>query len=165
MARQPMRWLTLGLVLLSCRQDEPYGGAFDVPVDAAILAEADGPFTEPVALVANAHGGKIAMLALKSGQFVVDDHSAGFLRGNWLPTGGARVLSSVAVWAPERFEVYAFAGDRHFEQLVQVPWVVGQQTRKLDGATRAFPVEEGPSSTAPCLVPAGTTWDLSLIHI
>lgn len=159
MARQPL--IALGLVAaLGCRDDELYEGAFDLPVAAAVLPTERGPFLEPVGLVANGHGGQIATLALKQGRFLADDPSASFLRGNWIPIGQARTLSGVAVWAPERFDVHVFAGDRRYAQLVQVPWIVGSESLTVGGTERVFPVEREPEVVgAPCFVPAGTVWD------
>lgn len=160
MARQPLIALCACLVVApGCRDDELYEGAFDLPVAVAVLPTDRGPFLEPVGLAANGHGGQIATLALKQGRFLADDPSASFLRGNWIPTGQARVLSGVAVWAPSRFDVHVFAGDRHFEQLVQVPWIVGSETLSVGGEDRVFPVERPPEAGQPCFVPAGTAWD------
>lgn len=158
MARQPLI-LLVGLSLLGCRDDELYEGAFDLPVGADVLETANGPFTEPIALVANGHGGQIATLALKQGRFLTDDPSASYLRGNWIPTGGNRVLSSVAIWAPDRFDVQAFAGDRAYGQLVQVPWIVGSEVVDAGDSSLVFPIEEGPTwGEDACFLPAGSTW-------
>ncbi|NCG19936.1 MAG: hypothetical protein GWP91_13080 [Rhodobacterales bacterium] len=165
MARQPVvsALLLAAVFTTGCRNDLAYEGAFDVPIGVAVLPTHQGPFDEPIGLVANAHGGQIATLALKQGRFVTDDVSASFLRGNWIPTGGARVLSSVAVWSPSTFDIQVFAGDRAYQQLVQVPWIVGSQTKTVGpvGAKQSVevPLEEGPTSGSACFVPAGATFD------
>jgi hypothetical protein len=123
-----------------CRDDELYAGAFDMPTAAAVLhPDEGGPMAahEPVGFVANGIGGRIVLLALKQGRFLTDDASASFLRTNDLPTGGLRLLSSVAPYAPRPYDVQVFAGDTAFEQLVMVPWVTGYET--VEG--RVQPVE------------------------
>jgi hypothetical protein len=161
--QQVMRGTTLALLgclaVLGCRDDPPYEGAFDLPIAIDVLPTALGPYSEPVGFAANGHGGEIATLALKQGRFLTDDPTASFLRGNWIPTGGNRVLSSVAVYAPSPFDVRLFAGDRAYGHLVQVPWIVGSKDRTLDGEDRTFPVEQGPEAGPICFVPAGQTWD------
>ena len=144
MDRQPV---ALAVALLSvaalgaCRDDELYAGAFEMPTAAAVLDPvAGGPFAahEPAGLVANGIGGRIVLLALKQGRFLTDDDTASFLRSNDLPTGGLRLLTSVAPYAPSTYQVDVFAGDAHFEQLVEVPWIVGYD--ELEGG-RTVPVE------------------------
>lgn len=161
MAGKPMshrsRIAVLGAaaLLCGCADDPPYEGAFDVPVALAALPADLSPFDETIGVVANAHGGSIAPLALKQGRFLTEDPSASFLRGNWIPTGGARVLSSVAIYAPEPYALTLFAGDRHQGQLVEVPWIVGRETVALpDGGSVDAPVEVDPTFTEPCFLPA-----------
>jgi hypothetical protein len=123
------------LVAAACKDILPYEGAFDVPVAASILPTESGPFTEPIGFVANAHGGQISLLALKQGRFVTDDPTASFLRTNPLPTGSARLLTSTAVWAePDSERIYVFAGDKAYDTLVRVPYIVRV-------AKDGFPVE------------------------
>ncbi len=125
--------MRLGVVALAlvagCRKNEPYDGAFREPVAAAVLSGELGPNAdqEPVGFVANGVGGRIVALALKQGRFVTDDATASWLRTNDLPTGGLRLLTSVAPYAPDPYEVSLFAGDAAFAQLVEVPWVVGSE--------------------------------------
>ncbi len=137
--------LILALVMASaCKEPPGYEGAFDVPVAAGILATEDGPFTEPVGFVANAHGGQINQLALKQGRFLTDDATASFLRTNPLPTGSARLLTSAAAWPePDSEKIFVFAGDKAYKTLVRVPYIV---SIGKDG----FPVEgwEDPESGA-----------------
>lgn len=136
MAREPLnrparrRWLGSAAALLivagGCRDDLPYEGAFDMPVAAAVLQpEVGGPFQEPVGFVANGIGGNLIPLDLKTGRFLTDDPTASFLRTNWLPTGGNRLLSSVVAYAPAADQVTLFAGDRASATLLRVPYVVG----------------------------------------
>lgn len=114
------------LALAGCPEDAVYEGAFDMPVDAAVLPpEVGGPFEEPIGYVANGIGGQITPLSLKQGLFLADDPIASFLRGAALPTGGARLLESVATWSPDEATVHVFAGDLAFEQLLRVPHVIG----------------------------------------
>ncbi len=125
---------------MGCRDDELYDGAFEMPVAAAVLhPDAGGPSAahEPVGFVANGIGGRIVLLALKQGRFLNDDDTAAFLRTNDLPTGGLRLLTSVAAYAPHPYDVQVFAGDARFEQLVMVPWVIGWETVEQ----RVVPVE------------------------
>ena len=139
-SRPSASWFAAALVALGCRNDLPYEGAFIVPTAAAVLhPEVGGPTAdhEPVGFVANGIGGRIVLLALKQGRFLNDDPTASFLRTNDLPTGGLRLLQSIAVYAPEPFDVVAFAGDAAFDQLVEVPWIVGSEV--VDG--REVPVE------------------------
>lgn len=130
-----MKFLALALLLAACRTDSRYEGAFDLPVAAAVLQpEVGGPFDQPVGFVANAVGGHIVPLDLKYGRFLTDDPTASFLRTNWLPTGGARALGAIAVYAPTPDRVTVYAADRAFETLLRVPYVVG-----LDAS--GFPIE------------------------
>ena len=121
----PAAWVALALVSSSCKEIPLYEGAFDVPVAAGILKTENGPFTEPVGFVANAHGGQINLLALKQGRFLTDDATASFLRTNPLPTGTERLLTSAAAWAePDTDRVFVYAGDRAFPSLIRVPYIV-----------------------------------------
>ncbi|MBT3217909.1 MAG: hypothetical protein HN348_02350 [Proteobacteria bacterium] len=122
-------WLLIGLcstlVLGSCKNNKEAPTAFDLPVAAAVLQpETGGPFAEPIGFVANGHHGQIVQLALKQGRFLTDDPTVSFLRTNHLPTGRARLLTSVAVWAPTPGYVQLFAGDQAFENLIQLPYIV-----------------------------------------
>jgi hypothetical protein len=141
----PLAFLALAM---ACRKPPPYDGAFEVPVAAAVLQpELGSPWSEPVGYVANARGGQIVPLALKHGTFLTDDDFVSFLPSNELPTGGARVLDSVATWAsPECADarqpgapldsdcrVTVFAGDSHNATMVEVPHVI-----RIEGG---FPVE------------------------
>lgn len=132
---------------LGCRQEEPYGGAFDLPVAVAVLQpEVGGPFEEPIAFVANGHDGQIVPLALKQGRFLNDDPTASFLRANPLPTGGRRLLTSVAVTATSTDDVTVWAGDRAFGRLLRVPYIVDCATDPdpaCDDAVAGAPVEHG----------------------
>lgn len=134
MARQLVIRPVLLLGLAGCAEELPYEGAFDMPTGVTVLSPAHGPFEQPVGFVANGVGGQIVQLDLKYGRFLTDDPTASFLRGNFLPTGGARMLTDVAAWAPTPSEVTLFAADRAFSTLVRVPYVIG-----LDD--RGFPIE------------------------
>ncbi len=138
MDREQVRLLHTALVLVgplallgACNDDEIYTGAFRQPVAAAVLPAELGPSAdhEPIGLVANGVGGRIVPIALKQGRFLNDDTTASFLRTNDLPTGGLRLLTSVAAYAPDPYEVSVFAGDAAFSQLVEVPWVVGSEEK------------------------------------
>lgn len=154
MARQPLTGIAgcslLASVLVAgaCRKDPPYEGVFAIPVAAGVLQpEGGSPWSEPVAYVANARGGRIVPLLLQQGVFLHDDPFASFLPATPLPTGGARALGAVAAWAsPECADarqpgagadldcrVSVFAGDAAWATLVEVQHVL----RIEDG----FPVE------------------------
>ncbi|HHO51597.1 MAG TPA: hypothetical protein ENK18_12165 [Deltaproteobacteria bacterium] len=129
MAHQPLIPCVLPPLLLvvsaGCPNPEPYGGAFDVPIAVAVLQpELGGPFQEPVGFVANGHGGQIVQLALKQGRFLTDDPTASFLRTHQLATGDDRLLTSLAIYAPDTTEVTVFAGDRAFGRLLRVPYLI-----------------------------------------
>ena len=129
----------LALSLGACRDDDRYEGAFDLPTAAAVLQpELAGPFEEPVGFVANGIGGQITPLALKQGRMLTDDRVAAFQRTNPLPTGAARLLSGIAVYAPADDQIDLFVGDRTYSQLLRVPYVDGLDD---DG----FPVEVEPT--------------------
>jgi len=133
--------VTSAIAAAGCQDDEPYAGAFDAPAAAAVLdPTVGGPAAahEPVGFVANGVGGRIVMLALKQGRFLTDDDTASFLRTSDLPTGGLRLLTSVAPYAPSTYQVDVFAGDARFEHLVEVPWVVGFEEQE---GGRVVPVE------------------------
>ncbi len=156
MARQPLTARAVRLAVAgaaisaalvgACRNDEPYEGAFDTPIAAAVLQperergngvvlpERPGPFDEPIAFVANAHGGRIVPLALKQGQILNDDATASFLRTNTLPTGGLRLLTSVAVVAPSPRQIDVYAGDRAYGRLLRVPYIVDCEAPDPDPA-------------------------------
>jgi hypothetical protein len=110
-------------LLLACKDPEPYEGAFDLPTAAAVLPVEMGPFTEPIGYVANGIGGLINNLALKQGNFLVQDPTASYLDGHALPTGRARSLSSVAAWG-DGTSTWVFAGDRRFGQILAIPHIV-----------------------------------------
>ncbi|MFT4623095.1 MAG: hypothetical protein ACI8PZ_001751 [Myxococcota bacterium] len=134
----------LSVLLVGCRGEPPYEGAFEVPVAADVLGmDRASPFSEPIGFVASGTSGQISILALKQGRFLTDDDTAGFLRGNPLATGQGRVLSGVAVYAPSRYRVEVFATDRAYEELVRVPYIVDfedgscfvNETNTRDGCT------------------------------
>jgi hypothetical protein len=161
-ARQP---LILIAWLAACREDEPYDGSFEVPVAAGVLQpERGSPWVEPVAYVANGVGGQIVPLLAKKGTFLVDDTYASFLPSRQLPTGGARALQSVAVWASPACadarapdapavvdcQVTVWAGDaRDGGSLVEVPHVLRVEA--------GFPVEGWTDVDGEHL--DGATWD------
>jgi hypothetical protein len=121
-----MRWFLPFLILTSCKTEELFTGLFDLPAGAAVLHPSDAsPWDEPIGLIANGHFGEIVQLALKQGRYVTDDPTVSFLRTNPLPTGRSRLLSSVAPWAVNKGDVRVFAGDRRFEQLVELAWITG----------------------------------------
>ncbi len=123
MARQSL--IALLIAVGACVPVEPYTGAFDLPVAVAVLQPEDGgPFLEPVGFVANHHGGQIVPLALKQGRFLTEDSSVSFLRGNPIPTGALRLLTSVAATAPTVDEVTLWAGDTRFGTLLRLPWLL-----------------------------------------
>ncbi|MCB9667931.1 MAG: hypothetical protein H6736_02115 [Alphaproteobacteria bacterium] len=136
--------MTVLLVLLAgCRQWPDYAGAFDVPTALGVLQpEIGAPFTEPVGVVGSLHGGQIAMLALKQGRFLTDDPTVAFLRGNQLATGQRRLLGGVLPYAHPDGTVTVFAFDRAYQQVIEVPWIVG-----FDDA--GFPIEPATTVSAP----------------
>lgn len=149
MAQKP---LTLACLLVcACNRAPVYEGAFQLPVAAAVLQpEVGGPFQEPVGFVANGHGGQIIPLALKQGRFLTDDPTASFLRTNPLPTGGLRVLTSVAVTSPTLREVTLWAGDALTGSLLKVPYLYDCQLPQNEtrpecesAAQTDLPVEQG----------------------
>lgn len=149
MAGEPMRPALLTLAVLAmagCTDDTTSSSTLEVPSGVAVLQDGDtSPFEEPIGYVASEHGGRIVMLALKQGRYLTDDPTASFLRAAWLPTGEARLLADVEVWAPELGTIDVFAADKATERLLRVPHVVS-----LDEAGR--PVEYPPSHDAPTLV-------------
>lgn len=147
MARQPVIPALLVLAA-ACRQEEPYGGAFDLPIATAVLQPEDGgPFEEPIGFVANGHGGQIVPLALKQGRFLNDDPTVSFLRTNPLATGGERLITSIAVTTPSPDEVTLWAGDRDQGTLLRVPYLLDcaldPEARECAEAVAGAPVEHG----------------------
>ncbi len=127
--------LLLVLLAGACRTWPDYAGAFDVPAALGVLQpERGGPFTEPIGFVGSLHGGQIATLALKQGRFLTDDPTAAFLQGNPLPTGQRRLLAGLFPYAHPDATVTVFAFDRAYQQVVEIPWIVG-----FDEA--GFPIE------------------------
>jgi hypothetical protein len=134
MDRQPL--IAAILLVGACRVDPPYEGAFEIPVAAGILQPEPGsPFDEPVAYVANGHGGQIVPILLKQGTFLVDDKTVSFLPANQLATGARRVLTSAAAYATPQCaqitagagaaecQVVVFAGDAWRGTLLEVPHI------------------------------------------
>ncbi len=120
-----MKRLSVLFLLAACRKDSPYEGAFLQPVGVAVVdPDAGGPFREPIGYIANAHGGEIVPLALKSGRFLTDDTQASFLRSAPLATGGSRALGAIAAVTPDDHTVTVFAGDARFSRLLRVRHVV-----------------------------------------
>lgn len=137
----------IALVLGGCPTREPYDGAFQLPVAAAVLQpEVGGPFQEPVGFVANGHGGEIIPLALKQGRFLSDDPTISFLRTNPLATGALRRLTSVAVVAPTLNEVTLWAGDELTGSLLRIPYLydceLTPERRECEDALFGAPVEQ-----------------------
>lgn len=122
------------LVAVGCSTEREYDGAFALPSAATITEPgAETAFSESIAYVANRIGGQIRPLAAESGRFLTDDPTASFFRGSPLPTGQARVITSVAAYTPSPDQLTVYAADQRFGMLLQVPHVVG-----LDGG---FPIE------------------------
>lgn len=118
----------MGLALLSagCTQLERYEGAFAVPNGLAVTPDGGhGPFSEPIAYVANLASGQVHALATRQGRFVNERPTGAFLRGNPLPLGRGRVVHSLAAWSPEPELLSVYAADQAFGQLVEVPHIVG----------------------------------------
>ncbi len=111
------------LLLAGCPEPELYEGAFDLPTAAGVLPVEQGPFKEPIAYVSNGVGGLVNNIALKSGNFLVQDPTAAYLDGHALPTGAARSLSSVAAWG-NGVSTAAIVGDRRYGQILAVPHIV-----------------------------------------
>jgi len=143
--------LPLGLVLslaVACRDDEPWEGNFDLPSAGAVLQnEVGGPFEEPVGYAASAHGGQIAILALKQGRYLTDDDTASFVSAPPLATGRNRVIGGLATYAPDEQNTVVYAADRAYGQVLRIPHVVG-----LD--PNGVPKRVMPTATEP----ASTTW-------
>lgn len=114
------------LLSLACQDTRLVSGTFDAPTGVALLDPARGsPFSEPVALVANARSGTIVALDLKRGIFATDDPGASFLRAQDIPTGSSRILGDLVAFSPGDGTVTLFTADAFSERLVQVPYVVG----------------------------------------
>ncbi|MCB9762873.1 MAG: hypothetical protein H6739_23940 [Alphaproteobacteria bacterium] len=119
----------LPLLLFACEDTSVSEGTFDGPTGAAVLhPDQGGPFYEPVAVVANSRSGTLIPLDVKHGLLVADDPAAPFLRGSPIPTGAARILGDLVIWAPDTQTVTLFAADARTETLIEVPWIIGQET-------------------------------------
>ncbi|MFK7929320.1 MAG: hypothetical protein AB8H79_14090 [Myxococcota bacterium] len=151
-----IRQLSLLLLLAAgCRNELEYEGAFTVPSAGAITEPgAQTPFSEAIAYVSNRIGGQIRPLAAESGRFLSDDPTASFLRGSPLSTGRARVLTSVAVYAPNADVLTVFAADQRFGQLLQVPHITSTDAGR--------PVESTVEASDMRTTGAGTVTDLDL---
>ncbi|TVQ86758.1 MAG: hypothetical protein EA397_19545 [Deltaproteobacteria bacterium] len=150
--------LTLVLIPLlgaGCTDLETYQGMLAVPTAAAVSAEgAELPFNEPIGYVVSQVGGEIHPLALKQGRFLSDQATGSFVRGNPLPTGRKRTISSMSVWSPEPDRMSVFVTDQAYSQLLEVPHILAVQ----DGV----PVPATPAWREPVSSGAGTLSDLRL---
>lgn len=150
---KPLLLIALIVSLTACREDLRYEGAFDTPVAVAVLQPEDGsPWRDPVGFVASAQNGQIGAVDLKHGRFLVDDPLVSFLRGNFLPTGRDRLLTSLAVLPDGTGLVRLIAGDRRYGTLVEVPYVIG-----IDENDK--PIEGGVSVGEPVFVDADNSGD------
>lgn len=118
--------MTLLLLALACGQTAYVEGNFDGPRGVDVLLPDDGgPFYEPVAVVANARSGSLVALDVKHGQLVADQGASPFLGTALVPTGRARILGDVVVWAPTVDTVTLYAADARGRVLIEQPWVEG----------------------------------------
>jgi len=111
---------------LSCADEIPAEPHFDGPTGMAVLQpDVGGPFTEPVAFVANSRSGRITPLDLKHGRLLSDDLASSFMRASYLPTGSDRILGELAVYAPDEATITLFVADKASGTLLEVPYVIG----------------------------------------
>ncbi len=150
--------LSLAVTLAACTKPPPWEGTFDVPDAGAVLQpQTGGPFIDPVGYVASLHGGQIAMLDLRQGTFLSDQPTASFVRSAPLSAGRARILSGLAVYAPDQVVVDVFATDRAYGHLLRIPHVVGADDR---GA----PIRHEPTATEPLFVDADSSGDSARVE-
>jgi hypothetical protein len=120
------------VALAACTQVDRYDGAFALPSGLAVTDDGrEGPFSEPIAYVANTVGGEIRALATRQGRFLNELPTGSFLRGNPLPTGRERAIGALAPWDFGQDRVSVFAADQAFGHLVEVPHVLGRDGRDL----------------------------------
>jgi hypothetical protein len=153
-ARQP---LIVAALVAACDANKDWDGTFDVPDGITTLSGADrAPFDRPVAYVASAHGGRIAVLSPQDGRYLADDPTASFSRAAPLATGASRVLGDLAAITRDDGSIDVFAADRGFGVVVRVPHVAGlaggQPTRAPVSASDVLFVDADASGDAPTLL-------------
>lgn len=144
------------LLLAACDDDSLIPLHFDGPVAAAFLPEdAGGPFDTPVGFVANSRSGTIVPLDLKEERLLNDDRAGSFLRAAAIPTGTARTLADVAVYA-NAGAVTLWAADQAYDQVLRVPYTTGVEE---DGT----PIEVEPTTDGAAFVDADQSGDSATI--
>lgn len=112
------------LAILACADTDVVPLHFDGPIAGAILASEDGPFEDPVGLVANQRSGVLTPLDVKHGRFLAYDDVASFVRGAPVALGSTRLLSDVVV-VGDGAAVHAWTLDAARGLVVQAPWLTG----------------------------------------
>lgn len=139
-----------------CSDLDRYEGILSVPTAVAITNEgAETPFSEPIGYVVSLIGGEIHPLALRQGRYLSDRPTGSFVRGNPIPTGRKRSISSMSAWTPTPDRMSVFAADQAFAQLIEVPHILTVQ----DGR----PVPTAPAWREPVSSGAATLTDLQLM--
>jgi hypothetical protein len=159
--------------LAACRNDDDFSGTFDAPTAAAVLPADLGPFTRPIAFVADRHGGRVRLLDVEAGRYLADDVASAYFRGSSLAAGSDRVLVGVAATATATTTA-AWVLDQRFNQLVRLAHVVSVDARgapveavpdiAVDGALDAsqVAVAAGPAATETwTLRHASGRWEIS----
>jgi hypothetical protein len=119
------RVVVLALVATACTEATTIPSRLDGPFRADVLEAAEGPFSHPVALVANSRSGLILPVDLARGWLLSDANSTPFLAADAIAAGANRALGDLVVHSPDGDAVDVFVVDMGSEELLQIPWISG----------------------------------------
>lgn len=129
MKRVRSLWALLPLSLAaSCKSNSfivRFQGDADAPTAVGLLPAGEGPYADPVAYAADAHGGRIRALDVRRGTYLTSGGAAAFVRDASVGTGADRVLAGVVAVAPAPDRVDVWAIDRAHAVVLRAPAVVG----------------------------------------
>jgi hypothetical protein len=135
--RTRVGWVLGVLLGVGCKGNSGlvrYQGDADAPIAVGLLPAGEGPYGDPVAYAADAHGGRIRALDVRRGTYLSSGAAAAFVRDAAVGTGADRVLAGVVPVAPAPDRVDVWAIDRAHAVVVRAPAVVG-----VDVAGRPLP--------------------------
>jgi hypothetical protein len=119
------RVVLLALVASACVEESTIPSRFDGPFRADVLEVGEGPFSHPVALVANSRSGLILPVDLARGWLLSDAVATPFVAADAIAAGANRALGDVVVHSPDGDAVDVFIVDMGSEELLQIPWISG----------------------------------------
>ena len=120
------RLIAVALVTSACSESSVIPSRFDGPFRGDVLDVEEGPFAHPVGVVANSRSGQVLSIDLTHGWLFSESLAAPFVASNPVSLGSNRVLGEVIVHSSDAETVDLFVVDVGGEELLVVPWIVGQ---------------------------------------